>query len=118
MTLKLVPFAGLVALALVHGVVTPVHAQQLSPFRATEPFTSTLSNNVPIAFGMTPEDVAAALGSPLGYVSGRPGNEMLVAVRSLGGSGFFPRKDRLYLQFRAGRLTGWKGDWGHDWMWQ
>jgi hypothetical protein len=25
--------------------------------------------------------------------------------------------DRLYLQFRRGRLTGWKGDWGHHWMW-
>ena len=112
--MKLVPFAALVALTLTHGAVTPVHAEQLSP----QPFTSTLSNNTPIAFGMTPEDVATALGSPLGYVSGRPGNEVLVATRSGGGSGFFPRKDRLYLQFRAGRLAGWKGDWGHNWMWQ
>jgi hypothetical protein len=26
--------------------------------------------------------------------------------------------DRLFLQFRGGRLAGWKGDWGHNWMWQ
>src|SRR6202035_1262420 len=25
--------------------------------------------------------------------------------------------DRLFLQFRDGRLAGWKGDWGHNWMW-
>ena len=36
----------------------------------------------------------------------------------LGGSGLFPIKDRLYLLFRKGRLAGWKGDWGHNWMWQ
>jgi hypothetical protein len=30
----------------------------------------------------------------------------------------FNRHDRLYLQFRNGRLAGWKGDWGHNWMWQ
>ena len=28
------------------------------------------------------------------------------------------KKDRLFLQFRKGRLAGWKGDWGHNWMWQ
>ena len=33
-------------------------------------------------------------------------------------TGFFNRKDRLYLQFRHGRLAGWKGDWGRNWMWQ
>ena len=36
----------------------------------------------------------------------------------LGGSGLFNHRDRLYLLFRNGRLTGWKGDWGHNWMWQ
>jgi hypothetical protein len=53
---------------------------------------------------------------PLAYVAGRPGNEVFVAARP-GGSGYFPRDDRLYLQFRKGRLTGWKGDWGKRWMW-
>jgi len=39
-----------------------------------------------------------------------------MAVRHVGGSWFFPRDDRLYLQFRGGRLTGWKGDWGERWI--
>ena len=46
------------------------------------------------------------------------GDETLLAFRNVGGSGLFFHKDRLYLQFRKGRLTGWKGDWGHNWMWQ
>lgn len=82
------------------------------------PFTATLSNTAPLAFGM-PADVAAhALGVPLTFVSGRRDNEIYLAIRTIGGSGFFDRRDRLYLQFRHGRLTGWKGDWGRNWMWQ
>ena len=82
------------------------------------PFTATLSNNTPLAFGMDEQDAARALGTPLNYVSGRPGDEIYLAFRHVGGSGFFNRKDRLYLQFRRGRLAGWKGDWGRNWMWQ
>jgi hypothetical protein len=82
------------------------------------PFNATLSNNTPLAFGMAPEDTSRALGVPLNYVSGRPGDEIFLAFRNLGGSGLFFHKDRLYLQFRKGRLAGWKGDWGHNWMWQ
>ncbi|MBS0531474.1 MAG: hypothetical protein JSS22_19105 [Proteobacteria bacterium] len=82
------------------------------------PFTATLSNNTPLAFGMDEATAADALGVPLNYVSGRPGNEVLLAFRDYGGSGFFNRKDRLYLQFRRGRLAGWKGDWGRGWMWR
>jgi hypothetical protein len=82
------------------------------------PFIATQSNTVPLAFGMDPQDVARALGAPLNYVSGRRGNEIFLAFRAFGGSGFFNRRDRLYLQFRQGRLTGWKGDWGRNWMWQ
>jgi hypothetical protein len=82
------------------------------------PFTATLSNTTPLAFGMAADDAARALGAPIAYVSGRPGNEIFLAIRTAGGSGFFDRRDRLYLQFRHGRLTGWKGDWGRNWMWQ
>jgi hypothetical protein len=95
----------------------PATAGQLAPFTPA-PFTATLSNNTPLAFGMDPQDTARALGTPLNYVSGRPGDEIFFAIRNVGGSGFFPRNDRLYLQFRRGRLTGWKGDWGTRWMWQ
>ena len=82
------------------------------------PYTRTLSNTFPLKFGMTPDDAALALGSPLTYVSGRPGNEVFVTLRNVGGSGFFVRNDPLYLQFRRGHLTGWKGDWARNWMWQ
>jgi hypothetical protein len=102
------------------GQLAPARAQTPAPgvVPFSPPFTSTLSNNVPLAFGMDAEDVAHALGTPLNYVSGRPGDETLVAFRNVGGFVLFSHHDRLYLQFRKGRLTGWKGDWGHNWMWQ
>jgi hypothetical protein len=107
-------------LALIAGSVAPARAQQLPPFGGPypPPFTATLSNNTPLAFGMGAEDAARALGTPLNYVSGRPGEEVFLAFRNIGGSGLFIKKDRLFLQFRKGRLAGWKGDWGHNWMWQ
>jgi hypothetical protein len=82
------------------------------------PFNATLSNTTPLAFGMDADNVARALGEPLRYIRGRPGDEIYLAFRKGGGSGLFPHHDRLYLQFRKGRLAGWKGDWGHNWMWQ
>lgn len=108
--------AGLLATAMVG--VTSVAAQQPALIAAPVPFPATLSNTRPLVFGMDAEDVARALGTDLYYVSGRPGEEVLLAHRSHGGSGLLPRTDRLYLQFRQGRLTGWKGDWGRSWMWR
>jgi hypothetical protein len=98
----------------------PASAQQLAPSNVprSPPFTATLSNNTPLAFGMHVEDVSRALGEPLSYVKGRPGDEVYLAIRNIGGSGLINHHDRLYLQFHNGRLAGWKGDWGHDWMWQ
>ena len=94
-------------------------AQQFAPAGVPRaPFTATLSNNVPLAFGMEVEDVSRALREPLSYISGPPGDEIYLAFRNIGGSGLFNHHDRLYLQFRKGRLAGWKGDWGHNWMWQ
>jgi len=102
------------------GAIAPAHAQNLAPIGGPypPPFTATLSNNTPLAFGMDAHDVSRALGVPLNYISGRRGDEMLLAFRNIGGSGLFFHKDRLYLQFRKGRLAGWEGDWGHNWMWQ
>ena len=105
----------LIAASLAH--LTPASAQQLAPVQRA-PFTATLSNNTPLAFGMDVSDVSRALGEPLSYIRGRPGDEIYLAIRNLGGSGLFNHRDRLYLLFRNGRLTGWKGDWGHNWMWQ
>jgi hypothetical protein len=108
------------ALALLAGSFTNAVAQKLPPFGAPyrPPFTETLSNNTPLAFGMDAGEASAALGTPLNYVRGRAGEEIFLAFRNIGGSGLFYKKDRLFLQFRKGRLAGWKGDWGHNWMWQ
>jgi hypothetical protein len=114
---------GIVKMALaivLLGASEPAHAQNLAPGGATSsvPFTATLSNNTPLAIGMDAEDATRALGGPLKYISGGPGDEIYLAYRNMGGSGLFSHKNRLYLQFRQGRLAGWKGDWGHNWMWQ
>ncbi len=92
--------AALVALACL--ALTPAHAQQA-------PLTPP---NIPITFGMTPEQVSVALGVQLLYVRGRPGDELLVALPNVKGATLASRSDGLYLQFRHGRLSGWKGDWG------
>jgi hypothetical protein len=68
--------------------------------------------NIPITFGMTPEQASVALGVQLLYVRGRPGDELLVALPNVKGATLASRSDGLYLQFRHGRLSGWKGDWG------
>lgn len=82
------------------------------------PFTATLSNHVPLMFGMDVPGVSAALRQPLQYVSGPPGEEIYLALRNQGGSGLINHHDRLFLKFRNGRLAGWKEDYGRNWMWQ
>jgi hypothetical protein len=84
---------------------------------ARVPFTATLSNNTPLVFGMTVEEAATALNAPLKYIRGKPGDEVFAAPR-FASAGYFDRRDQLFLQFRNGRLTGWKGDWGKNWMWE
>jgi hypothetical protein len=98
--------------------IGPACAQIAAPFAPAPPFTAFLSNNTPLAFGMEVEEASRALGQPLNYVSGRRGDEIYLAIRNIGGSGLFNHNHRLFLQFRKGRLAGWKGDWGHNWMWQ
>lgn len=104
------------------GAVTlisaPALAEQLGAAPPRLPFTMTLSNNTPLAFGMDVDQTARALGQPLQYVRGRPGGELYFALRDLGGSGLVPHRHRLFLQFRHGRLTGWKEDYGENWMWE
>jgi hypothetical protein len=71
-----------------------------------------ISSGAPLSFGMSTEEASVALGVPLSYVRGRPGSELLLALPNVKGSALTIRSDGLYLQFRRGRLTGWKGDWG------
>lgn len=112
----------MIAIAL--AALTPLaaaQAQHLAPFngrRPPPPPANMLTNTTPLVFGMSAQDASLALRTPLTYVQGRPGNEIFLAIRHIGGSGWFPRDDQLFLQFRNGRLTGWKADWGRDWLWQ
>lgn len=89
------------------------------PARATEfllPFfpTPLVPSHQPLAFGMSVDEVTAALETPLVLVGGRPGQEIYVA--NLPGGQLFPRGDRLFLKFRKGHLSGWKGDWAIAWV--
>ncbi|MGL9618933.1 hypothetical protein QRQ56_13065 [Bradyrhizobium sp. U531] len=93
-------------------------AEPFGAVPARRPFVATLSNNIPLAFGMDAEQTARALGERLQYVRGRPGSEIYLALRNLGGSGLIPSRHRLFLQFRHGRLAGWKEDYGENWMWE
>lgn len=109
------PMKPWIAIGLALGLVGGMPLANAEP-RPRVPFTRSLSNIVPLAFGMSAGEAAVALGAPLAYVSGRPGNEVLAAARP--DPGYFNRDARLFLQFRHGRLTGWKGDWGRNWMWE
>jgi hypothetical protein len=65
----------------------------------------------PLAFGMTPAEASLVLRGPLLYVRGPPGSEVYVFERRADVPGIYPVADRVFLQFRRGRLTGWKRDW-------
>jgi len=108
----------LVAGAALLSTMASVQAEPFGAGPQRRPFVDTLSNNTPLAFGMDADQTAHALGQPLQYVRGRPGNEIYLALRDLGGSGLVPSRHRLFLQFRHGRLAGWKEDYGDNWMWE
>jgi hypothetical protein len=69
------------------------------------------SNNWLLAIGMTPQEVATALGLQLTYLSGPRGSEIYVASGWAGVPGRFPVDAEITLQFRRGHLTGWKPNW-------
>ena len=85
------------ALALAASEATSAAAQQSAPS---------------LRFGMKRNEVETTLGVPLTYVRGRPANELYLALPNVKGSALSSRSDGLYLQFRKGKLAGWKGDWG------
>ena len=92
-------FNAVALLALAGVELTPALGQQAGP-------------NSPLTFGMNADQVSQALGVPLNYVRGRPGDELYLALPNVKGTTLSYRSDGLYLQFRRGRLEGWKGDWG------
>lgn len=86
---------------------------------ATPPTTA--PNTAPLEFGMTPAAASVALGVPLVPVAGRPGTEIFFASLPAGTPGILNHVDGLlYLQFRRGKLTGWKKDWHvpPQWTWR
>jgi hypothetical protein len=66
---------------------------------------------LPLAFGMTPAEAELALGVPLVHYLGRRSSEIYVASGPARIPGFYPTDYGIALQFRNGRLTGWKKDW-------
>ena len=116
MTIKHLAASALLLAAL--AVPSGSAAAQGTTLDGRPPFYATLSNTRPLVFGMDIEQVSAALKQTLQYVSGPPGDEIYVAFRNQGGSRLINHHDRLFLQFRDGRLAGWKEDYGKNWMWQ
>jgi opacity protein-like surface antigen len=95
--------AAVLAVAMAAAVASPAAAQ---------PSAMAAANNTPLTFGMNADEASQALGTPLNYVRGRPGDELYLALPNVRGAALSSRSDGLYLQFRRGRLEGWKGDWG------
>lgn len=76
------------------------------------------SNALPLAFGMTPEAAAAALGNPLTLVAGRRDADIYYAEGIAVATGFIIRdRERLWLKFRHRQLTGWKYEWDRPMAW-
>ena len=95
--------AAMLAVAIAGATLSPALAQQ---------GTLPVPNNTPLFFGMDADEASRALGTNLNYVRGRPGDELYLALPNVKGAALSSRSDGLYLQFRKGRLAGWKGDWG------
>jgi hypothetical protein len=98
-------FAGAICAA-ASASLAPTAAWSQQIVKAAPLFAASLQ------FGMNADQASHVLGVPLVYVRGRPGNELFLAIPNVKGSALSIRSDALYLQFRRGRLTGWKGDWG------
>jgi hypothetical protein len=69
------------------------------------------SYNDPLLFGMTADEVARVVEAPLVYLSGPRGSERYMVERLATVPGWYPVDTRIILQFRRGRLTGWRRDW-------
>jgi hypothetical protein len=67
--------------------------------------------NDPLVFGMSREVVEQVVQAPLIYLSGPRGSERYLIQRPASVPGIYPVDTRIVLQFRRGRLTGWRRDW-------
>jgi hypothetical protein len=74
------------------------------------------ANVVPLKFGMTRGAAAAALQVHLVPAPGRRGaGGVYLAERQEIVASHTPFDKEMWLQFRNGRLTGWKTDWNGPW---
>ena len=66
-----------------------------------------------VRFGMTTEEAGAVFGSSMSYVAHRRDAEIYLVRAPAPIPGIYPPlvQENLYLQFRKGRLTGWKNEW-------
>jgi hypothetical protein len=85
----------------------------ITAFLATAPAQAgyLAAYNDPLVFGMTREQVERVVEAPLIYLSGARGSERFLVDRRASVPGFYPVDTRIVLQFRRGRLTGWRRDW-------
>ena len=67
--------------------------------------------NDPLVFGMTKDQVARVVEAPLIYLSGPRDSARYLVERPATVPGFYPVDTRMVLQFRRGKLTGWRRDW-------
>ena len=67
--------------------------------------------NDPLVFGMSKDQVARVVEAPLIYLSGPRDSERFLVERPATVPGLYPVDTRIVLQFRNGRLTGWRRDW-------
>jgi hypothetical protein len=70
-------------------------------------------------FGMTTEEASAIFGTSMSYVARGRDSEIYTVSQPAPIPGVYPPwvDERLYLQFRQGRLTGWKNEWGARKFW-
>jgi hypothetical protein len=67
--------------------------------------------NDTLTFGMTRTQVEKIVQAPLVYLSGARGSERFLVERPATVPGFYLVDTRIVLQFRRGKLTGWRRDW-------
>src|SRR5262249_358370 len=72
-----------------------------------------LTTNDPFVFGMTKDEVERVAEAPLIYLSGPRGSEryMIDPWSTVPAAIPYPVDTGIVLQFRRGRLTGWRRDW-------
>jgi hypothetical protein len=105
---------GFAAATVMRVALSAVGCIALNPIDPAAAQTAFAPRNatLPLSFGMSAEQASQSLGVPLSFVRGKTGNELLIALPNVKGAALSSRSDGLYLQFRDGKLTGWKGDWG------